>query len=98
MPGGSEQLTPRQAARRRNPEISARVGANIRRARLAAGLSQGQLARLVDDWTDGSSVSRWERGVTRPLESKLVKLAEVLGVPDSLWFFQVRDDEQEEAA
>lgn len=99
MSDGTSDLTPRQAARRRNPEVSRRIGANIRRARQGLGLSQGQLARLVDEWTDSNSVSRWERGKARPLERTLERLAEVLEVPgaDPQWFYATHDDEPEEA-
>ena len=51
------------------------LGARIRAARKAAGLTQKQLAALVD--TTGDSVSHWERELHQP-DGKLPALLKVL--------------------
>lgn len=48
----------------------------IRRARLLAGISQGDLARELG--LSQGSVSLWERGKTNPSAPKLKRLAEIL--------------------
>lgn len=52
--------------------------ANLKRARLARGLTQHQLAQLVDK-REGD-IRRWERGRNEPDFSTAVTLAEALGV------------------
>lgn len=49
----------------------------ITAARLAAGMTQGQLAEAVG--CTQKDISRWERGVYSPRVDVLVKMAEVLG-------------------
>ena len=57
------------------------VGARIRTARAAKGLSQNQLARLIDDESVSAGyISRWERGENMPSWSNLAQLAGALGV------------------
>lgn len=51
----------------------------LRAARVAAGLTQAQLARLVDV-ADGVRVASWERGRNVPHPTALARLAEVLGL------------------
>ena len=53
------------------------LGAAIRQARVAAGLSQGRLAAVVG--VRQSSVSQWERGVTAPQTWHLLGLLRELG-------------------
>ena len=56
----------------------------LRRARVAAGLTQHELARLVGV-AGGERVSRWERGLSTPQPDILARTAAVLGVDvDSL--------------
>ena len=50
---------------------------NIKKLRLAAGLTQEQLAKKVD--VDQSAVSLWEAGKAKPLRKIHKKLAKVLG-------------------
>lgn len=52
----------------------------LRAARERAGLTQHQLARLVDV-AGGERVSRWELGTSEPRPDILVRLARVLGLP-----------------
>lgn len=69
----------------------ARVGERIRDARLAkgerireagegTGLTQAQLARMLPGSTEGSQVSRWERGEVQPQPDTLDALAAALDV------------------
>jgi len=51
----------------------------LRRARVAAGLTQHQLARLVGV-AGGERVSRWELGTSSPRPQLVLHLADVLGV------------------
>ena len=53
------------------------LGAAIREARLAAGLSQEDLAGTLG--VRQSSVSQWERGTTAPATCHLLGLLRVLG-------------------
>ena len=66
--------------RRQRAEL---VGARIRLARRANGLSRLHLASLLDDTT--VHISRWELGRHEPNAFNLQRLSEVLEVP--LWFF-----------
>jgi transcriptional regulator with XRE-family HTH domain len=63
------------------------LGANIKRARLAAGLTQRQLADRVD--VDPMMVSKWERGWHRPSEENLIALTRELG-RDMAWLYTER--------
>ena len=49
----------------------------ITAARLAAGMTQGQLAEAIG--CTQKDISRWERGVYSPRVDVLAKMAEVLG-------------------
>lgn len=50
----------------------------IRKARLAAGLTQRELGGLLG--VDGFTVSRWERGTSTPRKNLRPKIEEVTGV------------------
>jgi transcriptional regulator with XRE-family HTH domain len=54
------------------------IGKGIRTARLAAGLSQAKLAKLLS--LDVMTVSRWERGKMLPSGRHLIALAKALKV------------------
>lgn len=60
------------------------MGTNIRSAREAAGLAQRQLGDLIG--VDGSDISRYERGIVRPGDDRLIRLADVLE-RDVSWFY-----------
>jgi transcriptional regulator with XRE-family HTH domain len=69
-----------------------RVGARIRRARKAAGLTQHQLAiKLVN--VQAAQISRWERGENMPSPRSMQALEEALEVPAET--FLRSDDEPE---
>lgn len=53
------------------------VGANIRRMRIRAGLSQAELARRLD--VSRASVANWETGMMCPRLKTVLALADVLG-------------------
>lgn len=63
------------------------VGRNIRLARLAAGLSQRELAELVG--RHRHQLSDWERGLREPSVGNLDRVVVVLGYAAS-WFFRKR--------
>jgi transcriptional regulator with XRE-family HTH domain len=54
-------------------------GDRIRAARERAGLTQQQLAALVD--VSARTVGNWERGETVPM-NRFAKVRQVLGIPD----------------
>jgi len=51
------------------------VGVRLRTARLAAGMTQRQLAEALG--VEAITVSRWERGVTMPSLPRLRRVAEI---------------------
>ncbi len=58
-----------------------RFGANLKRLRIARGLSQADLAAALD--VSAPSISGWEKGRARPKADRLTALASLLGVPAS---------------
>lgn len=71
------------------------VGSNIRRARMSAGLTQGQLARRIGA-SSLMAVSRWENGTHKPGDGFLVALGRELG-HDLAWFYTDHRPEPETA-
>jgi transcriptional regulator with XRE-family HTH domain len=69
---------------RQRREFRHRVGERVRARRLAATLSQGQLARKLPGTVEGSQVSRWERGESFPSYANLLALARAFGVSEEL--------------
>jgi transcriptional regulator with XRE-family HTH domain len=65
-------------------QIKTIIAENLAASRKAKGLTQRQLAVLID--TDPFQVSRWERAANRPNDATLVRLAEALEV-DFVTFF-----------
>jgi transcriptional regulator with XRE-family HTH domain len=57
-------------------KLASIVGSNLRAARDRKGLTQRQLAALID--VPDLNISRWERGAHRPSEANLHALAEAL--------------------
>jgi transcriptional regulator with XRE-family HTH domain len=64
--------------------LKATLAANIRSARDAAGMTQRQLATVID--TESSLVSKWERAEHRPSDTNLAAIAAALGL-DLAWFY-----------
>lgn len=63
------------SARKRPRKTS--TNSPITRARMAAGMTQGQLAQAIGQTQN--DVSRWERGMHQPRTDVLLKIAGVLG-------------------
>lgn len=59
-------------------QIKTIVGANIRAAREAKGLTQSELASRLPGKVESPGISRWERGLILPGLTYLVALAHVL--------------------
>lgn len=59
-------------------KLRAQLGGELRKARLALGLMQADVAERVE--TDPETISRFERGATLPSLVRLLDLAEALGV------------------
>lgn len=70
------------------------TGLEIRELRKKKGWTQAQLARALG--TDPVTVSRWERGVSRPRPSGIKRLAALLGEPDPT--FRVSDEDKRRMA
>lgn len=75
-------------------ELALRVGRRIRQARKAAGLNQRQLAEKIGEPIDGQRVSDWERGVHKPSDRYMAKIAAALG-RDEAWFYREVDEADE---
>lgn len=70
-------------------------GDRIRAARERAGLTQQQLAVLVD--VSARTVGNWERGETVS-QNRLAKVRQVLGIPDDAEVFDSRPEPSLEGA
>lgn len=64
--------------------IDLHVGGQLRRARLLAGLNQGQVATAAG--VSFQQLQKYERGVNRITASRLYEIATVLSVPVSYFF------------
>lgn len=64
--------------------IGPTVARNIRDGRLAAALTQRQVAEKIG--VDAMLVSKWERGRHRPNDENLAALAQMLG-REIVWFY-----------
>jgi len=69
-------MPPRRKSRPRTPHLGT-LGEAIRLLRVEAGLSQEQLADLME--TDSTQIGGLERGVRNPTYTTLVRLAAALG-------------------
>lgn len=61
-----------------------RVGDKIKKLRKSKGLTQAQLAKMLD--VVPTAVSAWERNENRPLMDKLTIIAEIFDVPVQTFF------------
>lgn len=66
-------------------------GQNIRKARIAAGLTQVQLAGILG--TTQQAIAAWENGLTTPKDDNRFALADATGTPYLEMFKDPRDDE-----
>ena len=55
------------------------IGQNIKRLRMAANITQKQLAEQMEVYGSGS-VSQWENGICNPSIENIKRIAEILGV------------------
>lgn len=63
------------------------IGDRIKAARIAAGLTQEQLARAVEAGGGKQQVSNWETGFRVPRRETLTRIADALGTtPGKLMF------------
>lgn len=77
-------------------ELRAAWGARIREARRAAGYTQAQFALALG--VDQANISRWERGIASPHDSRRRRIAELLGVdPASLFSYDPTNGDTEAA-
>lgn len=70
--------------------VDVHVGSRLRTARVAAGLSQGALAKSVG--VTFQQIQKYERGTNRVSASRLYDIARFLEV-EIMYFFQGIDDE-----
>jgi len=59
-------------------KLREQLGGELRKARVALGLMQAEVAERVE--TDPETISRFERGATLPSLTRLLDLADALGV------------------
>lgn len=72
----------------------ARFGANLKRLRIAKGLSQARVAAELG--VSGPAISGWESGRARPKHDRLAALAALLGVPAGQLLVDLDTDPSEE--
>lgn len=72
-------------------EHAERIGARIKAAREDLGLTQNELADRMAGKSDGTQVSKWERGANRPTDTNLEQIAKALG-KDISWFLMPEPD------
>jgi transcriptional regulator with XRE-family HTH domain len=76
-------------------EMAERIGARIRGRRLQLGMKQRELADMLgSDAIDNQRISDWERGVNRPSDRYMEKLAAALQ-RDVSWFFRESQEDAE---
>jgi transcriptional regulator with XRE-family HTH domain len=75
--------TMRTGSKRRSRPPQTEIGRRIERARLAAGLKQAELARLLG--VDNVQIWKWEKDGVEPTTTSLARIAKACGVSlDSL--------------
>lgn len=72
----------------------ARFGANLKRLRIAKGLSQADIAAELG--VSGPAISGWESGRARPKHDRLAPLATLLGVPAAQLLVDLSTDPAED--
>ena len=84
LPASVTRMRPRRPAPAIRSSSAARIGAQVRALRMAAGMSAGALALLSG--ISASMLSRIERGLVSPSVETLERLAQGLHVPVSRFF------------
>lgn len=84
-------VPPRRYNNRKRQPTSAdkHVGESLRAHRLAAGMSQGDLAKLLG--VSFQQVQKYEKGVNRVGAGRLPQIAEIFGVPVGVFFKSTMD-------
>lgn len=75
-------------------EQTALIGRRIAEGREAAGMTQAELAAEIPGKSDGTQVSKWERGVHRPSDKTLEHIARIVK-RDYVWFLTPDREELE---
>jgi transcriptional regulator with XRE-family HTH domain len=81
----------REAVQSRAQAIDKHVGARVRKRRIMLGLAQQQVAELIG--VTYQQLYKYEKGETRVAASRLLKIAQALGVEVS-YFFQGMNAEE----
>ena len=80
----------RSNTKKRQPtSADKQVGESLRAHRLAAGMSQGDLAKLLG--VSFQQVQKYEKGVNRVGAGRLPQIAEIFGVPVGVFFKATMD-------
>lgn len=90
-------LAPEAPARLEISEVhdpAQRFGANLKRLRIARGLSQADVAAELD--VSAPSISGWEKGRARPKPDRMTALAALLGVPVTQLLVDLASDPYED--
>lgn len=74
--------------------LAATIGANLKQARKARGLTQHQLAVEMGRG-DAMTISRWERGEHRPGDENLIAVAAALGIDVADLFRELEPDPED---
>lgn len=81
----------RQGARARATDIDRHVGARMRERRIMLGLTQLQMAELID--VTYQQAHKYEKGINRVACGRLYTIAEALGVDVNYFFVGLNDNE-----
>lgn len=88
---GSKGNVAKRGRKPSNPEGRPAWAGRLARARQALGITQEDLARLIDKGSQ-SAVTDWERGKSEPNLAQFTKLAETLKVPPGWLAFGIGQD------
>lgn len=79
-----------------NVDIDRVIGANVRRERLAQGLSQEQLGEAIG--VTFQQIQKYEKGTNRVAVSTLFRMAQAFKVQPTIFFTVIAGEIQDEAA
>ena len=77
--GGVGSSRTSSTKKRRSKSVDGQVGESIRAHRLAAGMSQGELAKRIG--VSFQQVQKYEKGTNRVGAGRLPQIADVFGIP-----------------